>query len=313
MFLWGGLASLRRLITHTCVSLAVSCGTCTFRSAYSTHDTISFSGIDRGADTKFNPLPTTAICKVLSIFEYRLTTRICGTELKFYFPPSLFSSESNLRFCRSLLPYLNSLRNKNIYNLCFKNNGYPTCFIECSATYASASTTSDKPTTNEQKSLAIVTIPYVQGLSEPIRRLLERLRVKVRLRPNKTLCQILVGPKDKVPMENQTGVVYSILCHDCPKTYVAQSGRLLECRIKEHERAVRNGGTNTPAIVVHVWQEQQSINWPVAMILDSSQYLNSRLILESWHIHQQPDPMNRERGSLPSVYCSLIRNKNKKQ
>ena len=114
-------------------------------------------------------------------------------------------------------------------------------------------------------------------------------------------------------MEQHIGVVYSIPCHDCPKTYTGQSGQLLECRIKEHQRAVGNGDTNTWAMAEHAWQEQHNITWPAATILDSSQYLNSRLILEQWHIHQQPHPMNRERGYLPSAYCSLIRNKNKER
>ena len=148
----------------------------------------------------------------------------------------------------------------------------------------------------------IVTIPYVQGLLEPIKQLLERLKVEVRLRPNKTLCQILVQLKNKVLMEQQTGVIYSIPCHDCPKTcmYVRQAGRLLECKIKQYQHTARNGDTNTLAIAEHSWQEQHNINWPAAMILDLNQYLNSRLILELWHVYQQHNPKNRELGSLPS-------------
>ena len=221
---------------------------------------------------------------------------------------SLFSRATSLTSSPLDLP-----KERKHITRALKNNGYPTRFIERSATHTQASTTSDEPTNEEQKPRATVTIPYIQGLSEPIKRLLERVKVKVRLRPNKTLRQLLVRPKDKVPMEQRTGVVYSIPCRDCPKTYVGQSGRSLECRVKEHQRAVKYGDTNTSAIAEHAWQEQHNINWPVATILDSNQYLHSRLILESWHIHQQPDPMNRERGSLPPIYCSLIRNKNKKQ
>ena len=151
-----------------------------------------------------------------------------------------------------------------------RNNGYPTRFIERSATHTQASTTSDEPTIEEQKPRATVTIPYIQDLSEPIKRILERLKVKVRLRPNKTLHQLLVQPKDKVPMEQRTGVVYSIPCRYCPKTYIGQSGRSLECRIKEHQRAVKYGDTNTSAIAEHAWQEQHYINWPAATILDSN-------------------------------------------
>ena len=39
--------------------------------------------------------------------------------------------------------------------------------------------------------------------------------------------------------------------------------------------------------------------------LDSNQYLHSRLMFELWHIHQQLDPMNGERGSLATTYILL--------
>ena len=40
----------------------------------------------------------------------------------------------------------------------------------------------------------------------------------------------------------------------------------------------------TSAKVEHTWQEQYRINSPETTILDSNHY---RVILESWHIHQQ--------------------------
>ena len=79
-----------------------------------------------------------------------------------------------------------------------RNNGYPTCFIQRSATHAHTPTPPASNDPDEQKLRATVTILYVQGLSEPIKWLLQRLDVKVRLRPNRTLCQLLVRPKDRV-------------------------------------------------------------------------------------------------------------------
>ena len=67
--------------------------------------------------------------------------------------------------------------------------------------------------------------------------MLEKVNVGVRLRPCRTLRQFLMKPKDKVLIEEWTGVVYRVTCKDCPKTYVGQSGHTLECRMKEHRRA----------------------------------------------------------------------------
>ena len=41
----------------------------------------------------------------------------------------------------------------------------------------------------------------------------------------------------------------------CPQAYVGQSGRTVECRMKEHKRAVEHGNIDTSAIAEHAWKE----------------------------------------------------------
>ena len=78
---------------------------------------------------------------------------------------------------------------------------------------------------------ATVTLPYVQGLSEPIKRILEEVDIRVRFRPNTSLKKLLVKPKDPVPVERRTGIVYQIPCKDCSQTYVGQLARSIVDRI----------------------------------------------------------------------------------
>ena len=61
------------------------------------------------------------------------------------------------------------------------------------------------------------------------------------------------SPKDPVPMDQHTGVVYQIPCSECPKVYVGQSGRTLKHRLTEHRRALRNGDVAASALAKHVW------------------------------------------------------------
>ena len=152
---------------------------------------------------------------------------------------------------------------------------------------------------------ATVTLAYVQGLSEPLKRMLEEVDVRARFRMNTTLIKLLVKPKDPAPVERRTGIVYRIPCMDCTKTYVGQSGRTICDRVKEHQRAVKNGDTDSLAIAEYAWQCQHRIDWTASEVLDYSQYWSSRCMLESWHIHHQSDSMNRERGPLPTLYRSL--------
>ena len=105
----------------------------------------------------------------------------------------------------------------------------------------------------------------------------------------------------------QNGVVYRISCKDCEHAYVDQSGRSLDCRVKEHQRAVRNRETNASALAEHVWNKEHHINWQNAEVLEANQqYWRKRCLLESLHINKETKQLNREHGTLPDIYCSLL-------
>ena len=57
----------------------------------------------------------------------------------------------------------------------------------------------------------------------------------------RTLRQELVHPKDSVPANRRMGVLYSIPCAQCPHIYIGQTGRSLDCCLREHRWALKNG------------------------------------------------------------------------
>ena len=69
-------------------------------------------------------------------------------------------------------------------------NGYPTAFI------TKHTLLQQGQWSEEQATRASVTIPYIHGLSQSIRRVLSSLAIKVTFRPLRTLRQELVNPKD---------------------------------------------------------------------------------------------------------------------
>ena len=83
------------------------------------------------------------------------------------------------------------------------------------------------------KGFAIV--PYIQGIAEPIRRVLNNCGIKVALKPFQTLGHIFAKPKDRVPTDQKTPAVYSIPCGDCEKVYLGQTKRQFCTRLKKHE------------------------------------------------------------------------------
>ena len=118
-------------------------------------------------------------------------------------------------------------------------------------------------------------------------------------------------PKDPTPPKQRNGVIYRIPCKDCTMAYIGQLGRSLACRIKEHKRAVQNGDQNSSALAEHAWQQQHHVDWAAAEVLESTRNWYPRCMIESWHIHREANSMNRERGPLPHIYCSLLTEQNR--
>ncbi len=77
---------------------------------------------------------------------------------------------------------------------------------------------------------------YIKGLSERIRDILKKRGIQVYFKSNNTLRNILVSPKDKDPKGAKQDIIYHIPCgyESCGATYIGETGRMLEERIKDH-------------------------------------------------------------------------------
>ena len=128
-----------------------------------------------------------------------------------------------------------------------KENGYPSGFI-----HRHSCPPRPRPPADDVRPRTSVTLPYIGGLSEAIRQILRSLEIQVVFLT--TLRQLLVHPKDRVPMEEWKGVAYSIPCTDCPKVYIGQTGRCLKLRLKEHHCALKNGDVAASAVAEHTRQ-----------------------------------------------------------
>ena len=67
----------------------------------------------------------------------------------------------------------------------------------------------------EQNTNEYAVLPYIRGLTEPLKRLLKRYDIKVISKLLRTLNQMLPSPKDRPSEEKQTNVIYQINCADC--------------------------------------------------------------------------------------------------
>ena len=130
------------------------------------------------------------------------------------------------------------------------------------------------------------TLPYIQGISDKLRRAYKKAGVQTSFKPHKTLRQLLLAPKDKPP-DQLAGTVYCLECEDCHKCYIEESTRPLGKRIKEHITA---RSFSTSAVSEHLKTAKHHFD------PDNVKIFSSRKILEAIHIRKEKPALNRDKG-----------------
>ena len=151
-------------------------------------------------------------------------------------------------------------------------------------------------------------LPYIQGATEKIRRVLSKVGVKVAIKPVRTIGHSIPSPKDPISPDEINGLVYEIPCNDCEFVYIGQTKWNLNARFKEHQRAIRQLKPENSALGEHALENDHLIGWSKARILKvETNYYFKRLTAESWFIHSHPKVLNRSNGeSLFLIYRSLL-------
>ena len=93
----------------------------------------------------------------------------------------------------------------------------------------------NKTSNNNQKKSYIV-VPYYSGLSESIKNIGKMFGVQVYCKGGTPIKNLLMIPKDKDPIQKQSGVIYRYQCDrvDCDEEYIGESPRTFGERFKEH-------------------------------------------------------------------------------
>ena len=84
-----------------------------------------------------------------------------------------------------------------------------------------------------------IVIPYTQGLCESIRKICGRYGIQTHFKGGRTIKNLLVSPKDKDPMVDQSGAIYWYQCGDlgCDDEYIGETSGTFGERYKEHLKA----------------------------------------------------------------------------
>ena len=162
----------------------------------------------------------------------------------------------------------------------------------------------DRSTTTPKK--YPVVIPYIKGLSEQLRRMFKKFNVPVYFKPNNTLRQLLVRPKDKLSKEKVVGPIYQITCETCTDSYIGKTERSLKQRFLEHRRPSSKNSEVSQHI--HVDHPDHSVSLDEAKILDVEPRWRERGIKEAIYIRKLQPSLNRDGGrfKLSGVWTNLL-------
>ena len=202
--------------------------------------------------------------------------------------------------------------------------GYPKWTVESTREAIQSKEKKKKPPSQKkEKYQGQVTIPYVKGTSERLRRTLKQHKIGTSFKPINKISQMIIHPKDPIPKEDTCGVVYEVGCKNCKKTYVGETGRKLCTRIAEHQKdfvtsstpGVNTRATRTrsatevhkSAITDHMIQNNHLPDWNNTKVLARETNNTIRRIREAIWIRKK-DNMNRDEGAyqLSHIYDNIL-------
>ena len=152
-----------------------------------------------------------------------------------------------------------------------KENNYPKSFLHNCSRRPTLTDCNSPEGDSTVKGFAIV--PYIQGIAEPIRRVLNNCGIKVALKG----CDAKL--KDRVPTDQKTHAVYFIPCGDCDKVDLGKTKRQFSTCLKEHQRVVSNSNSSKSALAKHVCETSHNIAWDDSRIITTNNRYGLRLNL----------------------------------
>ncbi|BHF85120.1 hypothetical protein SprV_1002827900 [Sparganum proliferum] len=163
----------------------------------------------------------------------------------------------------------------NYLQALFTANGYPKSFIRnCLKKPHFERSSGEKPK-------FWLSTPYVKNVSEATARILKPFGIGVAHKPECTIRQQIMKPKDPQPTTEQSAVVYSIPCLNCNARYVGETGKRLGTRLREHQLAI-NRKDKLSLVYGHVRELNHNFAFDKARVIGRANEKMARLVLESW-------------------------------
>ena len=145
-----------------------------------------------------------------------------------------------------------------------------------------------------------INLPYVEGTSERLRRILKSHKTRSTFYTENALHKLLCKPKDRVATENKNNIVYEIDCSNDEAVYFGESKRSLKSRSDELKRSISDCDNNE--IAKHCWEADQNFSWDQKKVTDRESRLIPRKIKEAIHSLKSPNHIKKISYMLSEIW-----------
>jgi len=132
-----------------------------------------------------------------------------------------------------------------------------------------------------------VHLPYVQGTTDKIARVLKKHNVPTTFRPLNTICKSLRSVKDPIDPKDMKGV-YIIPC-SCGTPYIGETGRSINQRISEHAADLKHMRTKSSALAEHVEKTNHHVCIEKASVIARVSQFHHRKFREALEIEKKTE------------------------
>ena len=210
-----------------------------------------------------------------------------------------------------------SLRQQNLRLLLqlMLENGYPKRLL---SRLIYNTTPSRQPTNGERGASTTVdtgnvdrilysSIPLINGMTNALINLLKTTQIKLIPKSYFKIDRLYSRVKDRMTVDNMSGVVYCIPCSICSEVYIGQTSQLLKRRIAKHKSDIKNPN-KICALADHTRDKDHPMDYDSTKILECAVSGKKRCFLEMYHIKRHTCSMNyrRDVNNISSIYTYLI-------
>lgn len=183
------------------------------------------------------------------------------------------------------------------------NNGYPRSFVK----KCKNRRPKPKESENNTEKFVPMSIPYVPGLSEKIRRVARKFKIRTAFKTQNTLRQCLVKTKPKNGTQDSKNCIYRINCKNCARPYYGETKRPLNTRIKEHRENTKKGLVDKSKIAQHCWSENHHMDFEEAKIIHREPHFFKRKLIEASYIKLADQPISQSSVEIRPIWLPILK------